>query len=269
MPLRANNKNHTRIEVAFLINQEYAKNQDWECPLCKEKMSYVSEYYRGDSLVNAHFRHQSECSYDYDETIEHLMMKAHAAQLFTTQKYQEIRFEEPIGNRIADVIINRNINVYNPKKERNIPQRFPAWVIECENTTNGREIEARTIDYNKSNLPVLWFLNSQRLESIDERNNWPAKTTNYPERFINEINGGTVLYLSPEKPEIDKVHYSYTSRKWGQKRYLTQGKVEPDGINRQTYTMGKLHNNQKYYIVKLSPVKFGWWDNQQLSKTRY
>jgi hypothetical protein len=261
MPVRAKNANHDRIELSFLIDPSYARNQNWECPLCDEKMSYVSEYQRGPTTINPFFRHQSACAYDYDETPEHHQMKINAARLFTTNNYQDVEFEKKIGeNRIADVVINRRINVYNPKKKPGIPGSLPKWVIECENTSNGHEIQQRTLNYNQDNSAVLWLFNSQRLQSIDDGHGLPAKITNQAERFINEINGGSVFYISPENPGIDKVHYSWTSNKWEQKRYLVQGQVPIENLGNNVYAMRTEQENTKYDIVKLSPVRFNWWN---------
>ena len=165
-------------KISYLVSPlDY--RQDWTCPHCFEKLSFVNTTTR-----TKHFRHQVECPYQTEpETKEHLNLKKYIYE--NLKPDYDARYEVNIGNRITDVLIKSNNHQIG---------------IECQVTPMSITELHRLEDYFCNNAYIVWILYPKYFipKTLNNLKEWlnPSPGIYYRLRNfeINLMNLGIVFY---------------------------------------------------------------------------
>lgn len=159
------------------------------CPHCNKKVSYVREHLRSGCFVIPHFRHLIPCPFESEpETAIHLRMK-----LYFYDKLNEKGFKTEIEKRM----MNRIADVYAEKNNLKI-------VVECQNSNISLDnLVNRTKDYNRLGIYVFWIFSTNKYFNIDKSGYIKIKTI---EKILHKLNYGRVYYF--DKESIIAINFS-------------------------------------------------------------
>lgn len=198
----------------------------FKCPICDDNMIPVLP----QQDIIKHFRHKNEEAHGEPETPEHLEMKnAIYNSLTCNEPDPDIKIENPVGFRIADVIM---IDF--------------GLVIECQcSSISIEEMMSREKDYNESGYYVLWvfggsfYENTRKYELWERRNNiYRIQKLSAPERYV--LDNQLLIYYN-------KNHFYFGSFK-----FRSKGRYE------KCKTLGW------YQLQRYNPEYFYWWVNDNI-----
>jgi competence CoiA-like predicted nuclease len=167
--------NELTKEKSYQIPKKITEQSKFFCPICREKVIYVS---KGSNGTISHFRHKNSCSHEsIAESKKHSNAKKILYQKVKQDNdFRQLEIEKIIGSRKKDYQI---ADLYLERDEEKIAIEFQCSI------QSKKDFIQRTKFYNKKNIAVIWILDQDKYA--------------YHKASSNSTNKDTIVFKEPVK----------------------------------------------------------------------
>jgi ssDNA-binding Zn-finger/Zn-ribbon topoisomerase 1 len=221
MPFVANSGNGDKIVPA-----QAEQGTPYACPECDGELKVRSSHEREGSFVSAHFWHSGSGSGEgcSGESDEHKRMKSIAMSKASSRwPDADIRWEETVGDRRADVLVD--FDEVDPRLGEGV-------AIECQHKNEQKDTIQVTNDFVNNRYSVLWLYEEQFSgKDVDlDAGDWEIWwVTEVPKKEQWTDYHGVVHWLRQDKPvSVDfevpiPIIPDEVKHRWGLKRLWARG----------------------------------------------
>lgn len=209
--------------VAANMPDGAARELDWECPVCGQRVIYVKQS-KGGRV--SHFRHETEPDHGaIGESVRHEQIKLNIYQTLR-QFYDVVEVEYEVGSRIADVFVAERKGRYGQDITNGVVVE-----VQCAKQPVD-DFKERTRDYSDNGVATLWLVDRETYTPDKRNTSIPGVLYSDHVKWLENVYGGS-LYLIEDVGEYNEFHIRNAFRtvqdsngRYYDKEYKTVGKLQ-------------------------------------------